>query len=73
MRAIDDERIHFDCRVAGYRRSLLLAGLSFSAMLTILAPITIGAHIAFNQAWADGEGSEGGGGHGGGDGPPGDL
>ena len=45
--------------------SLLLAGLSFSAMLTILAPITIGAHIAFNQAWADGEGGEDGGGHGG--------
>jgi hypothetical protein len=47
----------------GARRSLLLAGLSFSALLTIMAPITVnhGLHITFNQAWADSEGGDGGG------------
>jgi len=52
----------------GARRSLLLAGLSFSALLTIMAPITVnhGSLITFNQAWADSEGGDGG--DGGGDG-----
>jgi hypothetical protein len=56
----------------GARRSLLLAGLSFSALLTIMAPITVnhGLHITFNQAWADSEGGDGG--DGGGDGDGGD-
>jgi len=42
---------------------LLLASLSISALLTIMAPIAAnrGLHVGFNQAWADGDGGEGGG------------
>ena len=56
------------------RRSLLLASLSFSALLTIMAPVTVhhGLHIAFNQAWADSEGGDGGQGGDGGEGDGGD-
>jgi len=51
------------------RRSLLLAALSVSALLTVMAPISAnhGLHVGFNQACADGEGNGGDGSEGGGD------
>ena len=53
------------------RRSLLLAGLSFSALVAIAAPISLNhaLHITPNHAWAASEGGEGNGdgGEGGGD------
>jgi len=54
------------------RRSLLLAGLSLSAFLSIAAPVSLddGFQVGFHQAWADseggGHGGEGGGGSDGG-------
>lgn len=58
---------------AGARRSLLLAGLSLSALLMIAAPVSLhhGFDLSASQAWADsgerGGDNNGGSGHEGGD------
>jgi hypothetical protein len=71
MREIDDERIHFDCRVAPPFHRLSRAPLASAGGHQLLGDVDdLGADhhrraYRVQSGWADGEGGEGGGGHGG--------